>query len=56
MASLDAIYEVLQFIRQGVGVGDFGFVDRDEIAKDPLLELFDVGSRRGSQFQRGWAG
>ena len=53
---MNTIGEVLQFVSQGVGVRDFGFMYRDEIAKHTLLELFDVCPRGGSQFQGGWAG
>ena len=53
---MNTIGEVLQFVGQGVGVRDFGFMYRDEIAKPTLLELFDVCPRGGSQLQGGWAG
>lgn len=47
----DTIGKVLQLVGQRVRVGDVGFVNRDELAEDTLLEIINVGPRLCSQFE-----
>ena len=50
-AAGDTFGKVLQFVGQRVRVGDVGFVNRDELAEDTLLEIINVGTRLRSQFE-----